>query len=162
MQPEPARTLALVVDVHSGDPWHGYSTHRILAGISPETAAARPGHGAHSIWEIVLHMTSWTREVASRLEGHEPKEPAAGDWPPTGDTTPERWRAALADLDASQREVADAAARVPDGRWDERFGRRDAALGTGKTYRETLEGLAVHHGYHAGQIAVLKRILGAA
>ena len=39
-----------------------------------------------------------------------------------------------------------------------RPGAREAALGTGKTRLETLEGLAVHHGYHPGQLSLLKRL----
>jgi len=35
---------------------------------------------------------------------------------------------------------------------------RDAALGSGVTYREMLHGLAQHDAYHSGQIALLKRI----
>lgn len=158
MHPDAARALALVHQVHGGEPWHGFSTQRILDGVSAADAAARPAGGAHSIWEIVLHMTAWTHEVASRLSGHEPGDPAEGDWPPTGETTEPRWRAALAALDAAQRELSETAAAVPDARWSERIGVPDRALGTGGTPLETLEGLAVHHGYHGGQIALLKRM----
>jgi uncharacterized damage-inducible protein DinB len=160
MHPDAARALALVHQVHGGEPWHGFSTQRILDGISADHAAARPGGGAHSIWEIVLHMTAWTHEVASRLSGHEPADPAEGDWPPAGETTDQERQATLAALDAAQRDLSDAAAAVPDARWSERIGVGDPALGTGRTPLETLEGLAVHHGYHAGQIALLKRMLG--
>jgi uncharacterized damage-inducible protein DinB len=159
MPSQPSRALALVLEIHAGEPWHGFSTRRILDGITTRQAAARPGGGAHSIWEIVLHMTAWTREVAARLRGREPGDPAEGDWPPAGDATEARWRAARAALDAAQRELSDAVADVPDARWHERLGSPDAALGTGRTRLETLEGLAVHHGYHAGQIALLKRLL---
>jgi uncharacterized damage-inducible protein DinB len=158
--PQPTRALALVHEIHAGDPWHGFSTRRILRGIGSRQAASHPGGGAHSIWEIVLHMTAWTREVASRLRGREPGDPADGDWPPAGEATEAGWQAALAALDAAQQEVSAAAEAVPEGLWHERFGSRDAALGTGKTRLETLEGLAVHHAYHAGQIALLKRLLG--
>jgi uncharacterized damage-inducible protein DinB len=156
---QPTRALELVIDVHAGDPWHGYSTRRILEGITARQAAAPPGGGAHSIWEIVLHMTGWTREVAARLRGHEPGDPAEGDWPSPADTTEASWQAAIAALDTAQHELSEAVAAVPDPQWDQRYGPRDAALGTGKTHLEMLEGLAVHHGYHAGQIAILKRIL---
>ena len=159
MLSDPSRALALVMDVHGGEPWHSYSTRRILEGVDAAQAATRPGGGAHSIWEIVLHMTAWTHEVAARLRGGEPGEPAEGDFPAVSDTTEAEWLAALAALDAAQQELTEAVEAVPDGRWHERVGTRNAALGTGKTHLETLEGLAVHHGYHAGQIALLKRIL---
>ena len=160
MLSQPSRALALVLEIHGGDPWHAFSTMRILAGITARQAAALPGGGAHSIWEIVLHMTAWTHEVAARLGGSEPGDPAEGDWPPVGEATDARWQAALEALDTAQRELSNAVEAVPEALWHERPGGvRDASLGTGKTRLETLEGLAVHHGYHAGQIALLKRIL---
>ena len=158
MLPEAARTLALVLEVHSGDPWHGYSTRRILDGVTAAQAAARPASGAHSIWEIVLHMTGWTREISSRLRGGEPKDPEAGDWPEVGEPAGERWTAALAALDEAQRELGLAAWEVADTAWlTEPRAARDPSLGSGKTLLATLEGLALHHAYHAGQIALLRR-----
>jgi hypothetical protein len=41
-----------------GESWHGPSVREVLAGVSAEDAAAHPIAGAHSIWEIVLHLTS--------------------------------------------------------------------------------------------------------
>ena len=61
-----------------GDPWHGDSASAILRGVDARTAGARPPGGAHSIREIVRHMTAWTNEVAHRLEGHPPGEPQEG------------------------------------------------------------------------------------
>ncbi|HEY7818948.1 MAG TPA: DinB family protein, partial [Vicinamibacteria bacterium] len=46
-----------------GQPWHGPSLAIVLQGVDARTAAARPIDGAHSIWEITLHLTGWTREV---------------------------------------------------------------------------------------------------
>jgi len=40
-----------------GESWHGPSVREVLAGVSAEDAAAHPIPGAHSIWEIVLHLT---------------------------------------------------------------------------------------------------------
>jgi uncharacterized damage-inducible protein DinB len=157
MAHQPTRALALVHDVHGGEPWHGYSTRRILDGVTARQAAARPPGGAHSIWEIVLHMTAWTHEVAARLGGREPGDPAEGDWPPVGDATDAGWHAALAALDAAQQELSDAVAAVSESQWDVRPGSGDPTPGS-KTRLETLEGLAVHHGYHAGQISLLKRL----
>ncbi|MGH7628258.1 MAG: DinB family protein [Gemmatimonadales bacterium] len=53
---------------HGGDPWHGSSARAVLAGVSAAQAAVRPIPNAHTIWELVLHVTGWRREVARRLE----------------------------------------------------------------------------------------------
>jgi uncharacterized damage-inducible protein DinB len=155
MIPQAARALALVQDVHGGEPWHGFPTRRILDGITAPQAAARPPGGGHSIWEIVLHMTAWTHEVEARLTGRTPGDPEEGDWPQAGAATDEAWQAAKAALEQAQHSLARTVEQVPDDLWPQRF---DTAI-TVKTRLETLEGLAVHHGYHAGQIAVLKRLV---
>lgn len=61
--------------VYDGDPWHGYSITAVLEGVDAETAALRSIPHGHTIWELVLHMTGWTREVASRVRGASPKPP---------------------------------------------------------------------------------------
>ena len=66
--------------VYDGDPWHGSSITDVLKGIDADVAARRSIPDAHTIWELVLHMTGWTREVASRVRGAQPKSPPE-DWP---------------------------------------------------------------------------------
>jgi hypothetical protein len=41
-----------------GEAWHGPSVLESLAGISAAQAAIHPIAGAHSIWELVLHILS--------------------------------------------------------------------------------------------------------
>jgi uncharacterized damage-inducible protein DinB len=156
------RALDRVLDVHGGDPWHGSSTAHLLEGLTARQASARPGPGIHSVWEIVLHMTAWTREVTSRLEGAEAKSPADGDWPAVGATTRTRWREATDALEAAQAALARAAEDAPNARWTTRVNQaRDRPIGTGVTCLDTLEGLGLHHAYHGGQIGMLKRWLKA-
>jgi hypothetical protein len=39
-----------------GEAWHGPALRELLSGVTAKQAAARPLAGAHSIWEIVLHI----------------------------------------------------------------------------------------------------------
>jgi hypothetical protein len=52
-----------------GESWHGPSVLEVLAGVSAEDAAAHPIAGAHSIWEIVLHLIAGYTLVLRRLRG---------------------------------------------------------------------------------------------
>lgn len=52
-----------------GESWHGPSVREALAGVSAEYAAAHPMPGAHSIWEIVLHLTGGYNLVLWRVRG---------------------------------------------------------------------------------------------
>lgn len=155
---EIARIVRLFRESIGGEPWHGPSLEAVLAEVDAAAAAARPFEGAHTIWEIVLHLTGWTRELGNRLAGDEPRMPALGDWPETGPVDKARWDEARSDLLRAHEELIAALARFPVSRLDERIGgERDAPLGTGVSYREMILGALQHDGYHSGQISLLKK-----
>ena len=144
---------------HAGDPWHGPSRASVLGDVTVDEAARRPGIEGHTIWEVVLHMGSWTREVARRMREGNPNEPAAGDWPPMGALSESRWQNAVDELTSAHVDVADAIRAMRDGQLDEYAGdERDEPMGSGVTYREMLHGLAQHDAYHTGQASILKRL----
>ncbi len=156
---ETAQIADLIDRIMTGEPWHGPSVARLLEGISAASAAQR-GSGAHGIWELVLHMTGWAREVTARLNGRAAQDPDDGDWPPITEATPAQWRNAQAALFAAHRELA-AAVRQLDATVLSRPVKdfRDDAQGTGLSHYLTLHGLVHHTVYHSGQIALLKRAL---
>jgi uncharacterized damage-inducible protein DinB len=144
--------------VYDGDPWHGSSISAVLAGVDADTAALRSIPRGHTIWEIVLHMTAWTREVAARVRGASPKSPPE-DWPaPKASGGDKAWRSDLEDLAAAHKDIEHAVDSLEPNdllRW---IGdQRDPALGTGLTVGTLIRGLLQHHTYHQGQIALLKR-----
>lgn len=145
-------------EVYAGDPWHGPSITKVLDGINADVASKRSIPGAHTIWELVLHMTAWTREVASRARGADAKAPPE-DWPaPRFGGGEPAWQSAKDDLAAAQKELEDAVdALAPEDllRWSGY--ERDPALGTGWPLGTVIRGILQHHTYHAGQIALLKR-----
>ena len=143
-----------------GDPWHGDPVRRVLHGITAEQAAARPLPRAHGVWQIVLHMTAWTREVTRRLRDRVAREPEDGDWPAPG-TGEGEWNAALDRLADAHAALLDAVAAFPADELDHTVGdERDRPLGAGVSYTVMLHGLAQHHAYHAGQIALLRKSFG--
>ena len=144
-----------------GDAWFGSSVHAALEGVDARTAETRAIPTAHTICEIVLHVTAWTREVTRRLRDGIARDPDDGDWPvPTVDS-PANWEAAVARLQAAHAELVDAVVALDDARLSVKIGDvRDRALGSGVSLYVTLHGLAQHHAYHAGQIALLKRAAG--
>jgi hypothetical protein len=142
----------------NGDPWHGSSLRGILHGITPRQAAARPLPSAHGIWEIVLHLGTWTREVARRLRDGIARNPVDPDWPPIPDVSDESWSDAISALEAGVLEVLTELRRIPESRLDEVMGdERNPELGSGVSYAVLLHGLSQHLAYHAGQIALLRK-----
>ena len=143
-----------------GPAWHGASLMENLADLSADDAAAHPIAGAHSAWEIVLHVAGWADEVRRRLEGRSPALPDGGDWPTVVDRSDGAWAAARDRLARTHAELADAVRRFPHAQWSETVGgERDAPLGTGVTYAGMVSGVVQHDGYHGGQIGLLRRAL---
>jgi uncharacterized damage-inducible protein DinB len=148
---------------YSDDPWHGPATAGLLQDLTVEEAAAHPIPGAHSIWEIVLHMTAWQNEVRRRLGGGEPRLPEEGDWPEPGEISEAAWRRDRERLGESLAGLTETLGlhREEDL---ERLGgsvaeRRDPALGTGVTHLAMVNGIVQHNAYHSGQIALLRKAL---
>jgi uncharacterized damage-inducible protein DinB len=145
---------------YSDDPWHGPSTVDALRGITAAEAAAHPVPGAHSVWEIVLHMTAWQNEVRRRLGGKEPTLPQEGDWPAPGGTSEADWQRDRERLGASLDELLDGLSEADLERTGGAISDRDPVLGTGVTHRAMVNGLVQHNAYHSGQISLLRKALG--
>ena len=155
---EIARIVDQLEREHSGDPWHGSPLSEILQGVSHTEAAARPLADAHSIWELVLHVTGWKNEVRHRLAGAPAAEPTDGDWPAPGEPSPERWIEARQNLELAHRLLVSAVKEFPEPNlFIPTNDQRERSLGVGVTYYELLHGIVQHDVYHAGQIAILKK-----
>ena len=144
-----------------GTPWHGNSFITNLHNVTAADAFTRPVAGAHSIWELTLHVASWTRECARRLRGRAPETPPDGDWPaapkkPTDDA----WAAAHAELIAAHEDVMAAIEALDPARLDDPpVPAREGSGSTGVKHRVLVHALAQHHAYHGGQVALLRRAL---
>ncbi len=150
----------LVQRVVTGDPWHGSNVEQLLRGVSAEDAARRAVPGAHTMWELVLHMTGWAREVRARLEGQPAQEPSDGDWPAMGPVSEERWAEAKRNLLRAHSELTQAIVAMDVRSLDEPVKDfRDNALGVGLSRYLTLHGLVHHTVYHAGQLGLLRKAL---
>src|SRR5881392_3058599 len=92
----------------SGPMWHGPALADLVGDVSAQDAAERPVPGAHSIWELVHHVTAWAEIARIRLTSPiKPPDPTdQQDWPPVHDRSPEAWRAAVERLKDAHRELA--------------------------------------------------------
>ena len=157
---EATRIIDELTRAIEGDPWHGTAAAAILGDVPARTAAARPHASVHSIWEIVRHMTAWTAEVARRLDGHPPGQPQEGDWPAPSGPSDDDWRRDVAALVEAHRHLLRTIATLSDDSIQAPpAGQRDRPAGSGVTHYVLLHGLAQHHAYHAGQIALLKKLV---
>jgi uncharacterized damage-inducible protein DinB len=138
-----------------GGAWHGPSVHELLAGIDATAAAARPLPHAHSVWEILLHMTVWLEVVRRRMtEGRSIQPPPEEDWPTPPAPTAEAWQALRDRHQRAYRDLVEFLSRLDEEDLRERV--------AGKDYDASimLYGIVQHELYHAGQIALLKKAVG--
>ena len=142
-----------------GEAWHGPALMEVLEGIDAETAAERPIPGAHSIWELVVHITAWEEVVARRIQGqaatvsdeenfgHKSGQ-TSGPKSPASDSA---WRDAVAKLRDTHNNLIKLAASLSEPQLNE--------IAPGKDYSLMfmLLGTVEHAAYHGGQIALLRR-----
>lgn len=151
-----------VHDTWHGSPWFGSSGDTILGGITAEEASRRGIPGTHSIWEIVLHMTAWTEATAARVRGAGAKAPERGDWPTALGSSPDEWKAAVAELANAHRElVAEIEATHEEDIQIHVKNHSPPFADTGISRAGTVAGLIEHDAYHLGQIALLKKAVRA-
>src|SRR5262245_56805929 len=92
---ELARIEDLLRSTFEGPAWHGPAVLELLASVSAEQAASHPIPGAHSIWELVLHLAGSYGLVLRRLDGDASPPTDAEDWPPVPQTTDANWRSSI-------------------------------------------------------------------
>lgn len=138
----------------TGPMWHGPALANVLDGVTHEHAAARPIPNAHSVWEIVQHVTAWAEIARDRLKGQRTGDPPPEeDWPTVGPIAPDAWQAAIERLGASHRLLADDVCQLTDAALDA------SVTGLEYTVSVLLHGIVEHGAYHGGQIALLQKAL---
>jgi uncharacterized damage-inducible protein DinB len=155
---ETDRIAEIIEQAADGDAWHGPALQEAVNGVDTKEAGARPVAGAHTIWEIVLHMTAWANEVERRLRERARPLDASADWPtpPCAETGWAEARSALMD---AHRRLRQTIREFPAGRLPEPVpGKVEEDA---NSFYIMLHGLAQHDAYHAGQIAMLKKAVAA-
>ena len=135
-----------------GEAWHGPAVLEILRETTAQQAAARPLNGAHTIWETALHISAWLRACRRRLEGDRAQLAESEDWPVVTNSDNEAWQEVIGGMKQSLDELRSAIAPLDDSRLDQPI-----IDGMSSVY-VTLHGVIQHSLYHAGQMAILKKI----
>jgi len=148
---DPRVNLLLEILDHAFDKasWHGPNLANSFRGLDAMSASTRlPGR--KSIWEQVLHAAYWKRIVLNKLAGTERFPRRGSNWPRVPDElTGRAWKEDVQLLYEIHAKLRAAVASMNP----ERLG--DAKL------RRMIHGAAFHDIYHAGQIRLLRKMLGA-
>jgi len=153
---ETARIADQLRRAFSGDAWHGDSLLQILDGVTAAQASARPVPHAHSIWELVLHLSGTYSLVLRRLNGDATDLSPEEDWPDVESPSTANWTGALNVLRSLNQQLRAAVQHFSPESLDQPLGNRKYSA------YEQFIGVTQHDLYHAGQIVLLRRALRAA
>jgi hypothetical protein len=138
--------------------WHGRNLRWALRGVGAAQANWRPSPGSHNIRELAVHAAYWKHRVRERLGAAkgvkgEPFPIPGSDWVNLPAASEKAWRAERDLLDSEHRALRAAIAAFPA----ERLERPLPGL-KGRTALREIAGVALHDGYHTGQIQLLKAL----
>jgi len=147
---------ALIADqlrrAFEGDAWHGPALLELLDDVDAGTAAAKPLPDVHSIWELALHVAAWDAAACRRLGGETVQLTGTANFPVVPKPTEAAWRKAV----AQAKRTHDGLVKTVGGLTESRL--RERVPGKKYDFYFMLHGVAQHELYHAGQIAILKKI----
>jgi uncharacterized damage-inducible protein DinB len=144
--------LRLLDEAYEKPTWHGPNLKQSLRGITAKQAAWRPGSRRHNIWELTVHAAYWKYVVRSRIQGGKRGSfvlKGSNFWerPENGKFNDAAWRADKDLLDREHRALRESVAKLL---------RKPQPV---RVFR-LLQGIAFHDIYHAGQIRLLRRLIG--
>jgi uncharacterized damage-inducible protein DinB len=154
----PEHDLAGIVDDlnrgYDGDAWHGPPLRKVLDGVTADVASAHPIPDSHSIWEIVVHLSAWDDVVTRRIaERRAIEAPDGGNFPPVIGSGADAWSDALRELDYQHARLVETVSNLNAERLDETVAGKDYSLA------HMLRGVMQHIAYHAGQIALIRKLV---
>lgn len=158
MSKHPQSQSALLADqirrAFDGEAWHGDSISEILHGVDATTASARPITDAHSIWELVLHITTWDDVTIQRAGGKALMPSDEENFPSVKDASQVAWEKAVEAMKSTHRKLVEIVAKFPDDRLHDQV---PGKTGDHYDFYYLFSGIVQHELYHAGQIALLKK-----
>lgn len=145
--------LDLLDEAWNRTSWHGPNLKTSLRGVTPQDAEWHPAPGRHSIRELALHAAYWKYRIRRRLTGD---LELAFALPGKNWIAPDPTRTWPQDVKLLVREheaLRIAVVALPASRL------LQPILPNGSTAAYLVRGIAAHDLYHAGQIALLKRMV---
>lgn len=147
--------IELIVDqlqrAYAGKAWHGPSLQELLTGVTADQARTKPVPGAHSIWELAMHVGVWMSAARRRLAGDPAKLTPQEDWPLIDGGSTAAWEQTLDALDEEHNQLRAAICSLPESSL------QNQAPGKNYSLAFLLHGVIQHNLYHAGQIALIKK-----
>jgi uncharacterized damage-inducible protein DinB len=132
--------------------------------VSAQLASRRVDGFPHSIAGLVFHINYWMDYEMRRIRGEQPKYPehAAESWPePDARVSAEEWDRLRRDFAWFLAEYEKMSRSSPPQSEPQLESRREGDEKLAGSVEAVLWQMVVHNSYHVGQIAMIRRMLGA-
>ena len=134
------------------DAWYGPALMETLEGITAKQAAARPVASAHSIWDLVGHLAAWKRSVAEWLAREPGGVSKEQNFPAVNDVSETVWLDTIAELKDMHKKLEAQIMALTETQLTTNIPGQDF------TPYYLVHSIIQHDIYHAGQIALLKKV----
>ncbi len=148
---EITRIADLLEETFGGTPYYGPSVLMALENVTAEVAAQRPRWSAHSIWDLVAHLTAeldYARAVIQRT-AVVPWVEGQTTWPPVIDRSEAAWREAIESLKQANRALVRVVRHLDDDILEQE------PIQVRGPYYLMLHGTMQHNIFYSGQISLL-------
>jgi hypothetical protein len=155
MNTECIRIADQLASAISEEAWYGDSVRKILDGVTAQEAQDHPIANAHSIWELVVHVEAWCKFAVGAIQGTPippwPAMPIELDWPLVEEGE-KAWNTTVSSFFDNHRKLVSAIRSCHDEKL--------SSVVPGRTYNfyRLFQSATQHAIYHAGQIALLKKM----
>ncbi len=147
---EIARIARLLEQTFECKPYYGPSVLGALTGVTAAMAVGKPHWSAHSIWQLMAHLTAELIYARTVIEGTAgPWIAGETTWPAIIDTSDAAWQQAIHDLKKANRALVRAVQDLNDDVLDKK------PIRVRGPFYLMLHGTMQHKIYHAGQISLL-------
>lgn len=144
------RIVSLLEQTFEGSSYYGPSVIKTLENVTVDVASRKPQWSAHTIWELVVHITAELNYARSVIEGTAgPWIEGETTWKAITDNSEELWQAAVQDLIKANRAFVQVARGLDDAILDKQ------PIRVRGPYYLMLHGVMHHSIYHSGQISLL-------
>jgi hypothetical protein len=134
-----------------GKAWSGPAVMETVEGVTAAVAARKTIADAHSIWELVHHITAWMDIARRRAVGEQLEVTPEVNFPPVSGLDEAAWKRSLQKMRESEEQMRKTILQLSESRLDEP-GVRD-----GVSVYILVHGAIQHSLYHAGQIMLLRK-----
>jgi len=147
---EITRIASLLQQTFEGCAYYGPSVVKTLENVTADVASRKPLWSAHTIWELVAHITAELNYARSVIEGDAgPWIEGITTWKTITDNSEDSWREAIQDLIIANRTFVQIVKGLDDAILNQQ------PIRVRGPYYLMLHGVMHHSIYHSGQISLL-------